>query len=127
MIDACAMQHTAVSAHCRARCIGFMRQRIAGAVEHFLDVRNKSDQQIAELIRRLEIDIVIDLNGFTSDARYNVLARRVAPLQVNYLGYNVTVFETSGGLHAHIAFIGTAELAERLKASKKFGAIIDAV
>jgi hypothetical protein len=38
--------------------------------------------------------------------------------------YNVTVFETGGGLHAHIAFIGTAELADRLKASKRFGAII---
>jgi hypothetical protein len=38
--------------------------------------------------------------------------------------YNVTAFETGGGLHAHIAFIGTAELAERLKASKRFGAII---
>ncbi len=36
-------------------------RRIISAVEHFIDVRNKSDEQIAELIRRLEIDIVIDL------------------------------------------------------------------
>src|SRR5262249_53294968 len=68
-----------------------MRQRIAGAVEHFVDVRNKSDREVAELIRRLEIDIVIDLKGFTYDARYNVLAQRAAPLQVNYLGYPGTM------------------------------------
>ena len=68
-----------------------VRKRIITAVEHFIDVRNKSDQQIAELIRRLEIDIVIDLKGFTYNARYNVLARRAAPVQVNYLGYPGTM------------------------------------
>ena len=68
-----------------------VRERIIGAVEHFIDARSKSDQQIAELIRRLEIDIVIDLKGFTHDARYNVLARRAAPVQVNYLGYPGTM------------------------------------
>jgi predicted O-linked N-acetylglucosamine transferase (SPINDLY family) len=68
-----------------------MRQRIAGAVENFVDVRNESDQQIAELIRQREIDIVIDLKGFTADARHEVLARRAAPVQVNYLGYPGTM------------------------------------
>jgi protein O-GlcNAc transferase len=34
---------------------------------------------------------VIDLKGFTYDARYNVLARRAAPIQVNYLGYPGTM------------------------------------
>ena len=88
--------------HDKARCQVFalssgpsqnspMRQRIAGAVEHFIDVRDKSDQQIAELIRRLEIDIAIDLNGLTSGGRSNVFARRAAPLQVNYLGYTATM------------------------------------
>ncbi len=67
------------------------RLRIAGAVEHFIEVQNKSDQQIAQLIRQLEIDILIDLKGYTNDARYNVLARRPAPLQVNYLGYPGTM------------------------------------
>ncbi len=67
------------------------RKRIAGAVEHFIDLQNKSDAQIAQVIRHLEIDILIDLNGFTRDARCNVLARRVAPLQVSYLGYPGTM------------------------------------
>ena len=68
-----------------------MRQRIESGVEHFVDVRNESDQEIAEFIRQREIDIVIDLKGFTTEARYDVLARRAAPLQVNYLGYPGTM------------------------------------
>ena len=66
------------------------RDRIKGAVEHFIDVRSQSDQDIAELIRRLEIDIVIDLMGLTRHSRVGVLARRSAPIQVNYLGYSGT-------------------------------------
>ena len=68
-----------------------MRQRIKGAFEHFVDVRDKSDQEIAELIRRLEIDIAVDLTGFTLNNRLNVFARRPAPIQVNYLGYPGTL------------------------------------
>jgi protein O-GlcNAc transferase len=67
------------------------RRRIAGAVEHFIDVQNRSDQEIADIIRQLEIDILVDLNGFTNNARRDVLARRVAPVQVNYLGYPGTM------------------------------------
>ena len=50
-------------------------------------MRSRTDQDIAALIRRLEIDIVVDLNGLTEGSRPNVLARRPAPVQVNYLGY----------------------------------------
>jgi protein O-GlcNAc transferase len=64
-----------------------MRRRVVAAFEHFIDVRAKSDQEIAELMRRLEIDIAVDLMGFTKDNRCGVLARRPAPIQVNFLGY----------------------------------------
>jgi predicted O-linked N-acetylglucosamine transferase (SPINDLY family) len=67
------------------------RQRIKNAFEHFVDVQDKSDQAIADLIRRREIDIAIDLNGFTMGNRLNVLARRVAPIQVGYFGYAGTI------------------------------------
>jgi hypothetical protein len=39
--------------------------------------------------------------------------------------YSVVAFETRGGLHAHIVFIGTLEIASRLQASKQFGQFID--
>jgi protein O-GlcNAc transferase len=68
-----------------------VRHRIKGTVEHFMDVRDKSDQDIAELVRRLEIDIAVDLQGYTQGERHNVLARRPAPIQANYLGYPGTM------------------------------------
>jgi predicted O-linked N-acetylglucosamine transferase (SPINDLY family) len=64
-----------------------LRERIEGAFERFVDVRDKSEREIAELVRTLEIDIAVDLMGFTKNNRLSVLARRPAPIQVNYLGY----------------------------------------
>ena len=64
-----------------------VRRRLEAAFEHFIDVRDNSDQDIAALMRRSEIDIAVDLMGFTKDHRLGVLARRAAPIQVNYLGY----------------------------------------
>ncbi len=64
-----------------------VRQRLEGAFEHFIDVRGKSDQEIADLVRRLEIDVAVDLMGHTQNNRLDVFARRPAPIQVSYLGY----------------------------------------
>lgn len=63
------------------------RRRLEAAFDRFIDVADKTDQDIAETIRRHEIDIAVDLTGFTKGARLGVLARRPAPIQVNYLGY----------------------------------------
>jgi len=64
-----------------------LRHRIEGAFEHFIDGRDKSEREIAELVRAREIDIAVDLMGFTKNNRLSILARRPAPIQVNYLGY----------------------------------------
>ena len=50
-----------------------------------------SDRDVALLARSLEIDIGVDLNGFTEDARTNIFAMRAAPIQVSYLGYPGTM------------------------------------
>jgi protein O-GlcNAc transferase len=68
-----------------------MRRRLKLSFEYFIDVRLQSDQEIAELIRSREIDVAVDLKGFTEDARTNVFGRRPAPVQVNYLGYPGTM------------------------------------
>ena len=68
-----------------------VQHRIKSSFERFVDGQHKSDQNIAELIWQLEIDIAVDLNGFTADNRLNILARRAAPIQVNYLGYPGTM------------------------------------
>lgn len=68
-----------------------MRPRLKGAFERFVDARPKNDREVAGLMRELEIDIAVDLNGFTKGARTSVFARRAAPIQVNYLGYPGTL------------------------------------
>lgn len=64
-----------------------LRQRLRGAVDTFIDVREKSDPDIAALARKAGIDIAVDLAGYTTAARPGIMAARAAPLQVNYLGY----------------------------------------
>jgi predicted O-linked N-acetylglucosamine transferase (SPINDLY family) len=68
-----------------------MRSRLKGAFEYFIDVREQSDAEVANRLREMEIDIAVDLNGFTSDARTGIFALRPAPVQVNYLGYPGTM------------------------------------
>ncbi len=70
---------------------GAMRKRLVSAFDDFADVRAKNDVEIASLMRGRDYDIAVDLMGYTADARTGVLARRVAPVQVNYLGYPGTM------------------------------------
>jgi protein O-GlcNAc transferase len=67
-----------------------LRRRTKSAFEDFVDVR-KSEADLAALIGRREIDILVDLMGFTFASRFGVLARRAAPIQVNFLGYPGTM------------------------------------
>jgi predicted O-linked N-acetylglucosamine transferase (SPINDLY family) len=67
------------------------RRRMEAAFDHFIDVHEMSDAAVAALLREREIDIAIDLNGYTGDARSGILAHRPAPVQVNYLGYPGTM------------------------------------
>jgi predicted O-linked N-acetylglucosamine transferase (SPINDLY family) len=64
-----------------------MRRRLEVAFERFIDVRRETDTRIVELARELELDIAVDLNGFTGGGRPRIFAERAAPLQVSYLGY----------------------------------------
>lgn len=68
-----------------------MRWRIKQAFDQFIDVRERSDQEIAALARRMEIDIAVDLAGYTGQPRTGVFALGAAPLQVNFLGYPGTM------------------------------------
>jgi len=68
-----------------------MRGRLVAAFDHFHDVRDKTDLEVAQLIRGLGVHIAVDLKGYTQDARPAILAYRPAPVQVNYLGYPGTM------------------------------------
>ncbi len=66
-------------------------QRIKGAIEHWIDIRAMSDDEAAARIAADKIDILVDVNGHTRDARLGVFARRPAPIQVNWLGFPGTM------------------------------------
>jgi protein O-GlcNAc transferase len=68
-----------------------MGQRMKRAFDRFIDASVMTNQDIARLIRQLEIDIAIDLMGFTEGSRTEILAQRAAPIQVNYLGFPGTM------------------------------------
>lgn len=70
---------------------GAERRRLRQGFEHFIDVRARSDREIAAYIHDNEIDIAVDLKGLTTDGRPSILASRPAPVQVNYLGFPGTL------------------------------------
>jgi predicted O-linked N-acetylglucosamine transferase (SPINDLY family) len=64
-----------------------LNTRIRAAVEHFTDIRPMTDDEAVQRIIDDGIDILVDVNGHTRDARTAVFARRPAPILVNWLGY----------------------------------------
>jgi predicted O-linked N-acetylglucosamine transferase (SPINDLY family) len=72
-----------------------MYSRLSKAFDQFIDVRDKTDQEVATLSRRLGIDIAIDLGGYTKDCRPGIFSYRAAPIQLSYIGY----LGTSGAPH----------------------------
>ncbi len=68
-----------------------MQDRLRRSFDQFLDVQDRSDEQIAQLARSMQIDIAVDLAGYTADHRAGIFARRAAPVQINYLGFPGTM------------------------------------
>jgi predicted O-linked N-acetylglucosamine transferase (SPINDLY family) len=68
-----------------------MRARLENGFDRFFELAGHSDGDIAALARRHQIDIAVDLKGYTLDCRPGVFARRPAPLQINYLGFPGTL------------------------------------
>jgi predicted O-linked N-acetylglucosamine transferase (SPINDLY family) len=62
-------------------------QRLRAAFDRYVEVGERSDRDIAQLLRELQIDIAVDLMGATDGLRLGVFAHRAAPVQVSYLGY----------------------------------------
>ena len=70
---------------------GATRSRLQRAFDRFRDVSGLSDFEAADAIRADGIDILVDLKGYTEYGRPQISAMRLAPLQVNFLGYPGTM------------------------------------
>jgi predicted O-linked N-acetylglucosamine transferase (SPINDLY family) len=68
-----------------------MRKRLIAAFDEFHDVRKNSDKEVAKLLNDRQVDIAVDLAGYTQDSRTGILAHRPVPIQVNYLGFPATM------------------------------------
>jgi len=68
-----------------------MHARLASAFDRFVEVGSLTDAAIAARARADQLDIAIDLKGYTQGSRPGIFAHRAAPLQINYLGYPGTM------------------------------------
>jgi predicted O-linked N-acetylglucosamine transferase (SPINDLY family) len=64
-----------------------LQTRMRAAVDHWLDITALDDRAAARRIADDGIQILVDLNGYTKDARTKLVALQPAPVIVNWLGY----------------------------------------
>ncbi|MDR2155056.1 MAG: tetratricopeptide repeat protein [Burkholderiaceae bacterium] len=67
------------------------RERIMRAADRFLDFHDVDDKTAIEQIAQLDLDILVDLMGYTAHSRMAVSFARPAPIVVNWLGYPSTL------------------------------------
>ncbi len=72
-----------------------IRKRVSKSFDKFFDVKLKNTNEIVKLSRDLNIDIAVDLKGFTNDNRFDLFVERCAPIQISYLGYPGTLASDS--------------------------------
>ena len=56
--------------------------------DNWYDIEDYSDNSLTTFLRSLNLDFLIDLSGYTHGNRFEVLARRCAKSQIEWLGYN---------------------------------------
>ncbi len=65
-----------------------LQSRIMKCFDKFININSMSDLQVSQLSRKLNINIAVDLMGFTGNPnRFGAFIYRSAPIQVNFLGY----------------------------------------
>ena len=67
------------------------RKKIRPYFKKFYIINDMNDSEVLKLARSEEIDIAINLTGLTENHRTGVFIKRVAPIQINYLGYPGTI------------------------------------
>jgi protein O-GlcNAc transferase len=72
-----------------------MTERMKGYADHWRNIVDISDDEVSELVRNDNIDILVDLSGHTGSGRILVFAHKPAPVQISWIGYpNTTGLST---------------------------------
>lgn len=64
-----------------------MNLRVKAGVDYFYEVQKMPHKDLVELAREREIDIAVDLGGYTDGGRPDIFAMSVAPIQISYIGF----------------------------------------
>jgi protein O-GlcNAc transferase len=66
------------------------QRRILDACDFYSHVGNMTYVKALDFVRERDLDIAVDLAGYTAFCRPELFAARMAPVQVSYLGYSAT-------------------------------------
>lgn len=72
------------------------RRRLERAFDQFVDINALNDIEAAKKIHRDQVDILVDLSGFTQASRTGVVALKPAPVSINWLGFPGTMGQING-------------------------------
>ncbi len=74
-------------------CPDSMTERLAGQFDHYRNIRGVDDREVASMIERDKIDILVPVAGHTPDHRLLAAAYKPAPIAVDYGGINTSGME----------------------------------
>ncbi|WP_449537802.1 O-linked N-acetylglucosamine transferase, SPINDLY family protein [Ferdinandcohnia sp. Marseille-Q9671] len=73
----------------------YITERFQSYSSTFVDISGKTNDEVTEIIKRDDIDILVDLSGHTGNNRLPVFAKKPAKIQVSWIGYpNTTGLKT---------------------------------
>jgi protein O-GlcNAc transferase len=61
--------------------------RVLNSLDLFVEVKDKSQREVAQLLYDMKIDVAVDLMGHTRGGRLDIFGHRPTPVSVGYLGY----------------------------------------
>ncbi|HYQ17959.1 MAG TPA: hypothetical protein VEQ58_19435, partial [Polyangiaceae bacterium] len=73
--------------YCGVPSVDPLHQHFQATAHHFSSITALDDRAAAERMRTDGVQILVDLNGYTRDARLKLVAQRPAPVIVNWLGF----------------------------------------
>jgi protein O-GlcNAc transferase len=66
-------------------------QKIKKYFDHFIYIKKLSDEEVIKIVKDFKIDIAIHRNGYSQNSRNSLFAKKIAPLQISFLGYPGTM------------------------------------
>ena len=66
-------------------------ERIKKYFDKFYYINDLQDEKVAEIVKENKIDIAIHRNGYSQSSRNSLFAKKIAPIQISFLGYPGTM------------------------------------